>query len=402
MSITQKLIAMMNGVIEVQSWYGRGSVFTVSIPQQKADDGVIGTETAQSLMSFNYFAERQNKNSVKEYEPMPHGSVLVVDDLETNLYVAKGLMEPYGLNIETALSGEDALEKIRCGSVYDIIFMDHMMPVMDGIITTSKIREAGYEGTVVALTANAIAGQAEQFLQKGFNDFISKPIDTRKLDAVLRKWIKDKGAKLSANSLDEVRDFFVIDGIDTTQGIASTGGTVEGYKQVLAVFVKDVEQRLAFLQNAPSKAELSLFITQAHAIKSASASIGAFEISDAAAFLEKAGKDGDLTALGERLPRFYALLKTAVRAIQSALENSNVKPKTGDSLYEESLKSHCRTLKLALQNQDIKNIDRALAELSKLFFNPNAKEKFEAVCDAVLVAEYDKALAALSALENII
>ncbi|WP_461252343.1 response regulator, partial [Treponema sp. R8-4-B8] len=123
---------------------------------------------------------------------MPYGRVLVVDDVETNIYVARGLLAPYGINVDTALSGFEAVDKIREGRLYDIIFMDHMMPRMDGIEAVKIIRSFGYNEPIVALTANALAGQAEIFMNNGFDDFISKPIDIRQLNGVLNKLIRDK------------------------------------------------------------------------------------------------------------------------------------------------------------------------------------------------------------------
>jgi CheY-like chemotaxis protein len=123
---------------------------------------------------------------------MPYGKVLVVDDVTINIYVAEGLMMPYELSVETVNSGFHAIDLIRDGSTYDVIFMDHMMPEMDGIETTQKLRELGYTGTIVALTANALLGNDEMFMQNGFDGFISKPIDTLQLDALLNKFIREK------------------------------------------------------------------------------------------------------------------------------------------------------------------------------------------------------------------
>jgi CheY-like chemotaxis protein len=126
---------------------------------------------------------------------MPYGKVLVVDDVKINLYVAEGLMAPYELKIETVISGFEAIDKVNDGETYDIIFMDHMMPQMDGIETTEKLREMGYSGTIVALTANALVGNDEVFRQHGFDDFVSKPIDTRHLNSILNKFVRDKYSK---------------------------------------------------------------------------------------------------------------------------------------------------------------------------------------------------------------
>ncbi|MCL2204421.1 MAG: response regulator [Defluviitaleaceae bacterium] len=129
-------------------------------------------------------------------EPMPYGRILIVDDVETNLYVAMGLLMPYKLKVETVNSGLGAIKKITDGNTYDIVFMDHMMPVMDGIEATQKIRELGYTGTIVALTANALVGNDEMFRENGFDSFIPKPIDVILLNKVLKKFVRDKHLNL--------------------------------------------------------------------------------------------------------------------------------------------------------------------------------------------------------------
>jgi len=123
---------------------------------------------------------------------MPYGKVLVVDDMEPNLYVARGLLSPYGLSIDTVSSGIQAIEKIKDGQIFDVIFMDHYMPEMDGIETTKRIRALGYTKPIVALTANALVGQDKVFLENGFDEFLSKPIDTRQINSTLNRLIRDK------------------------------------------------------------------------------------------------------------------------------------------------------------------------------------------------------------------
>ena len=192
MSITKHIIRLMDGEIYVKSKPGKGSTFTVRLPQQYVDSRVVGAEAADKLRQFRFESSPMLKKAQIKREPMPYGSVLVVDDVDTNLYVARGLLEPYELKIEMAASGFEAIEKIKAGNVYDIIFMDHMMPKMDGIEAAKRIRAMGYARPIVALTANAIRGQAELFLQSGFNDYISKPIDIRQLNIVLNELIRDK------------------------------------------------------------------------------------------------------------------------------------------------------------------------------------------------------------------
>ena len=192
LSITQNLVSLMGGEINVASELDKGSLFTVRLPQGTADAEVLGRKAVEDLQQrrMHSLTHTQWKQIVPD--PMPYGSVLIVDDMEMNLYVATGLMKLYRLQIDTAMSGRAAIAKIKDGKMYDIIFMDYMMPHMDGLETTKLLRSLGYTKPIVALTANAVTGQADMFLQNGFDDFISKPIDIRQLDTVLSKLIRDK------------------------------------------------------------------------------------------------------------------------------------------------------------------------------------------------------------------
>jgi CheY-like chemotaxis protein len=140
---------------------------------------------------------------------MPYGKVLVVDDLQTNLDVMTGLLMPYGLTVDTVLSGREAVEAIRNEEVrYDLVFMDHMMPEMDGLEAARIIRTqigSAYarELVMVALTANAVAGNREMFLNSGFTDYISKPIDIKQLDMVLNRWIRDKQSEATLQDAEK-------------------------------------------------------------------------------------------------------------------------------------------------------------------------------------------------------
>jgi signal transduction histidine kinase/CheY-like chemotaxis protein len=192
MSITKHFVDLMKGKITVESEPGKGSTFTIRIPQGYVDSTVLGKEGAANLEQLHIDRKAGNKRASIIREYMPYGRVLVVDDMEPNLYVAKGLLGPYGLSIDTSSNGPEAIEKIKSGQTFDIIFMDHYMPEMDGMETTKIIRSLGYKEPIIALTANALVGQAKIFLENGFDGFISKPIDTRQLNSALNKYIRDK------------------------------------------------------------------------------------------------------------------------------------------------------------------------------------------------------------------
>ena len=204
--ITKKLVEMMDGNIAVESEYGKGSIFTVTVKQKAVVCPPIGKEIAHNLRNFAFTDSRQAEKLQITRSPMPYGSVLVVDDVETNLFVAEGLLSPYGMKIELADSGFAAIDKVKSGKTYDIIFMDHMMPKMDGIITTEKLRELGYKDAIVALTANALMGNDELFAQHGFNGFISKPIDVSRLNDVLNLFIRDRHLHSASQNRPDVAD----------------------------------------------------------------------------------------------------------------------------------------------------------------------------------------------------
>ena len=152
MSITKSLIDMMQGSITIESEPGKGTFVSACIPQVIAKDSILGKEQAENFKNFSNFHDKDIKKAQIFHEQIPNGSILIVDDLKINLYVAKCLMEPYGMSIETATSGFQAIEKIQGGAVYDIVFMDHMMPEMDGIETVKQLRDGGYNKPIVALT----------------------------------------------------------------------------------------------------------------------------------------------------------------------------------------------------------------------------------------------------------
>jgi len=190
MNITKYLVDMMKGVINVESKTGKGTTVTVRLPQKSRGAEVCGSEIVEELRTFSFRNKLVSKMAKIVHTQMPDSKVLIVDDVSSNLYVAQGLLLPYGLRIEMVNSGLKAIEKIKDKEEYDIIFMDHMMPKMDGIEAAKIIRETGYANPIVALTANAVVGQEDMFLINGFDAFIAKPIDSYELDQVLKRFIK--------------------------------------------------------------------------------------------------------------------------------------------------------------------------------------------------------------------
>jgi CheY-like chemotaxis protein len=236
-------------------------------------------------------------------EPMPYGSVLLVDDLETNLYVGKGLLAPYGLSVDVALSGAEAIDKIRGGKTYDVVFMDHMMPEMDGVQATKILRELGYARPIVALTANAVVGQEEMFLANGFDEFLSKPIDIRRMNLLLNRLVRDRRPPETPEAALRER------------GTAGAGAP-QADPELVRMFIRDAEKAVAVLEETCgrsfSRDDLRSFVVQAHAAKSALANIGESGLSAVALRLELAGQTEDLDVLAAETPAFVNALRAVI------------------------------------------------------------------------------------------
>ena len=307
LSIMQRLVDLMSGEIHVESEPGKGTAVTIRLPQGIAGPGTLGKEVAENLQSFRRNDMLYRKRSRIKRDPMPYGSVLIVDDIETNLFVAVRLMNPYKLHIETAINGRDAIDKIIDGNVYDIIFMDHMMPEMDGMEATRLLREHGYTSPIVALTANAVAGQADVFLENGFDAFISKPIDIQQLDSILNQFVRDK----------QPPD--VIEAARLLAGSTGQGNTGDAQPQVESIllesFIRDAQKAVSMLEEFRLKEQygdeedLRKFTITVHGMKSSLWNVDEKKLSELAGQLEEAGRDGNTDIIKSSVPELLAGLR---------------------------------------------------------------------------------------------
>jgi len=334
----------------------------------------------------------------------PNASVLIVDDISTNLKVAEGLMLPYKMQIDSRLSGSAAIEAVRKKN-YDLVLMDHMMPEMDGVEATKFIREMERENPhyanlpIIALTANAISGTKEMFLSNGFNDFLSKPIDIIKLNAILAKWLpKEKQEKLETKVVDtndsEMPEI-EIDGIDIKKGISLTGGTLKSYMQILAVFYRDGIRKIDEIKKSLETDNYSLYITYVHALKSASASIGALDLSETAKSLETAGKQGNLAFIRLHNVQFLIALEVLLNNINTVLLASK---KNGQncSVDFEILKSELNKLREAIGVFDFDAIDKATNSLQPFTQVADIGTSIENILQKILIGEYEETISLIN------
>jgi CheY-like chemotaxis protein len=321
---------------------------------------------------------------------MPYGRVLVVDDVESNLYVVRGLLAPYGLSIETAMSGPEAIEKIKNGSIYDIIFMDHFMPKMDGIEAVKIIRDlVGYPGPIVALTANALTGQAEMFLENGFDGFISKPIDIRQLNAALNKFVRDKQPPEAIEAAQRLKEEL------KKHSVRSPKPGLD--PQLAEVFVRDAQKAAAALEafcekrDAYGDEDIQNYIISVHAMKSALANIGETALSAFALKLEQAGRDRDTAVIADETPSFL----DALRAAAEKLKPKEDEPDSGITEEDRAyLNTRLAAIQAACAEYDKKAAKDTLAELRRKTWPRPVKEKLNTIAEHLLHSEFEEAAGA--------
>ncbi|MCL2665354.1 MAG: response regulator [Defluviitaleaceae bacterium] len=326
--IVKGLAELMGGDVFVESEYGTGTKFSVSMLHGFVGDETIGTDTAEALCAFRY-DDGKKKSARKLARPnLEYKNVLVVDDFPTNLDVAKGLLGKYKMHVDGVASGQEAIGKIKLGNpFYDAIFMDHMMPGMDGVETTQFIRAVGtdYARTVpiIALTANAVAENEKMFLDNGFQAFLSKPINTEKLDAVIRKWImkdSERPDTIVETKKQEEGITVIIPGVNSVLGLSIYDDDYEMYIDILKSFAEDVPAEIDKLENL-SEQSLRGYAIDVHTLKGVTASIGAKELSERAKNLEALAKSGDIEAVRLQHDKFVADMKILTADVAGWLES---------------------------------------------------------------------------------
>jgi CheY-like chemotaxis protein len=328
-------------------------------------------------MDMRYTLNKRVGDAKLARADLSYARVLVVDDIVTNLDVIKGMLKPYKLGIDCAISGRQAIEMIRAEKLrYDAVFMDHMMPGMDGIEATRIIREeigTDYARNipVIALTANAIVGNEELFLNSGFQDFISKPIDIAKLDAVLRRFVRnkeleklqltacEKAAEAGENERESIRTGKIcIDGVGIERALERFGGDKTVLIGVLRSYAMNTRPLLRDLRNFMEREKLDDYATVVHGIKGSSYGIFAQGVGEAAEALEKAAKAGDTKAVKAGHAAFEKQTETLLGGIDRAL--CEVDALSDKSLRAEPDSGLLADLREAAKAFDMDGVDRIM------------------------------------------
>lgn len=315
LAIVKHLVELMEGTIKVESTYGQGTTVTITIPQK-----IVDRTPVSEMPEFP-----QTEQKMADFFTAPGVKVLIVDDNVINRKVARSFLKNYGFDLTEAGSGPEAIELVRANR-YDIIFMDHMMPGMDGIEAAQIIRkDCGENGTaaiMIALTANAMEGMREHFLQSGFQDFIAKPLDRRELNQLLLRWVPEK-YRHSEEPTEEARPIdpmkFQIEGVDMDAAMQFFSGGEEDFADLLDLFCTDGKRKIQLL-NELVGTDIVRYQIEVHGLKSASANIGAVKISEMAREQENAAVQGDQELITEKFPVLMAEFEILLEHIGQFLE----------------------------------------------------------------------------------
>ena len=415
LAITQRLIEMMGGKLEVQSVYGKGSAFSFKIIQKVVDREPLGDFEKQY---------RESLRSIEDYHEKfiaPMGRILIVDDNAMNLAVAQGLLKGTRLQIDVAASGEECLELIK-RKTYHLICMDHMMPVMDGVQTLHAIR--ALEGNpsrdipVIALTANAVAGARELYLKEGFQDYLTKLIDADKFENMLIEYLPDNVVYLTNNR--EVSDEYepqnaeefdiresqlYLMGFNLRNGLRYMGGDKSLYGKVLHDFHSILQEKETALKDFLQKGDMPGYTIIVHSLKGNARSVGADDLADEAFELEKMAKAGQLEDVTVRSPILFSMMKNMRNSLRVYLETEAAeeeKAQTGETVTEEKITEEdwvraLQELAARLDDFDGESAASKLREL-KRYERPESDKKMLRLCEkAIKDYAYDIALEVVNA-----
>ncbi len=361
LDISMQYAKMMGGTIRCESVYGEGSEFTLSIRQKIADTKEMGV-----------FLEEADDNSKGGYRPQfiaPDADILVVDDNPMNLNVIKGLLKPTKVFITTASGGEECLKKLKLND-FNVVLLDHMMPGMDGIETVAKIRETHPDLPVYALTANVTSGGEAFYVSKGFNGYLTKPVDIVAVEHAIMKHLPremmlipgDEDVAAEDDKLPENMQWITeTEGIDAEEGIRNSGGA-ESYIFSLNMFHDSIDENAEAVRNAYQERDIRLLTVKVHALKTSARLIGAGELSESFWKMEEAGMKKDGIYIDEKLDGLldeYMSYKNKLSRLKGGEKDRTGLP----PVPEEMLKDAYGVLKEVIPQMDYDACELIFSEL---------------------------------------
>ncbi len=393
MNIVQNLLALMDSELEVESEYGVGSDFSFTLRQTMLMTQTIGDyKTA--------LADAEGGLDSQEALYAPDASILVVDDTEMNLVVVKSLLKSTGLKIDTALSGRDAL-KMMDEKEYDILVFDHMMPEMDGIELLKRLRRLrdnpNSKKPCIVLTANAVAGAREMYLSKGFDDYMSKPVDGKALERLLRNYLPAE--KIGDASVIERKETTAtedpswltrIKGLDTEVGIRYCGSEEE-YKPILKIFYDSIDIKADELDGYYENEDWDSYTIKVHALKSSARVVGATELGEFAFAMETAGKEGNIEHLRANHKKLMSDYRRYKDLLKDACEEKKAgagtdKPKADKEIVTDIL----TTIREAAAGFDFNTIEDVFVTADEYSYDEEDEKLIKSLRDKMAMLDYDE------------
>ena len=389
LAISNAYVSMMGGEIKVSSEYGKGSVFTVIIDQEVVD--ATAMEQEFSILRKDNQAEIEETIRVKDV------NVLVVDDNHVNLRVAKGLLSSYGLTVNTADNGRDAIDMCSKNN-YPIVFMDQMMPEIDGIAAMKQIRQLnsyyapGGEGKLIVLTADAIRGVREHLLAEGFDEYLGKPMNLKQLERLLVQFLPadkiiKKEALLSNDAAydEEVKEIShlqeTLPSVNIKKGIELSGNSIQTYLQVLKINYSYAEKNLLEIKNFLEDKDYENYTIKIHSMKSTLKGIGAESLSEKAFAQEMAGKEKRYSYIDENYEAFRVQYLQLFKDIEKVLSYYHLIQKKTDEdspLLEESImKGILSNIRAKLDEFEFAEIFDTLEKIDQYRKNEKQEKFFE-------------------------
>ena len=394
MNITGQLLAMMGSTLEVESEYGAGSDFSFVLKQKVTAWDELGD------YEKSYREANEKKKKYKERFRAPEARILVVDDNRMNLTVFVNLLKKTGIRIDTATGGDEAL-RLSAKQKYDLIFLDHMMPEKDGIETLHELRASSEDPnsrtSVICLTANAISGAREQYLAEGFDDYLTKPIDSDHLEEQLIRYLPED--KVMAITVDEteipnadlsgiVESIREQTGLDTEAGLKNNGGR-QGYLEILRVFMQNSGNTTEEIRNYYAEGDLKNATIKIHAMKSMCRIIGAAGLGERAQRLENAGNAGDRAVIDKELEAFLGDCRDLGDRIRPLLPESKTEEEDLPPIDPATLQRICGRIPEMADEFDSDGLEKAVEELESYALPEEEKQKLEKLRHAVDNYDYD-------------
>lgn len=382
-------------------WFSGSSRPVIALfpePDVRYDDMPEVCLVSEPVYSLGIFKllEGSEDLAVQDTLSAPQALVLVVDDNIVNLKVADGLLKCFDINAEMVTSGFEAIEKTK-SKKYDIIFMDHMMPQMDGIEAMKKIREVvpGYASVpIVALTANSVNDAKNMFLSEGFDGFISKPIDMKELEKMLYEKLPND---LISHKTDKKADtdkklqLPKMTGVDTAKGIGSCAGKVERYLEVLKIFYSSGKQQYERIKDLYKKRDEQGLRIEVHGLKSVSASIGAMDLSNTALSLENALKAGNMEFVDANLDGLLAFFDRLLKQLGAFFDNDDKAAEGHKEISLARVRDRLVLLAQTLSDFDDEQAVEIISGLLEYDFDRDVRKVIRQIRDIIEVFDYNKA-----------